>query len=46
MSKIEAFFKENNTRPETVEYIASTRFTGADGKPIPWKLRRVPTHQI
>lgn len=46
MSKIEAFFKENNSKPETVEYVASNRFKGEDGKPVPWKLRRIPTHQI
>lgn len=43
MSKIEAFFKENNKRKGNELYIASPRFRDAKGKPIPWELREIPT---
>lgn len=36
---LEAFMLEE--KEEVVEYVASTRFKDAEGKPIAWKLKRI-----
>lgn len=46
MSKVEAFFKEGSRKAEAVEYVASPRFKDENGKPIPWKLKQVPSRQM
>ena len=37
----EAFMVGRAIKEECVEYVASKRFLGGDGKPIPWKLQTI-----
>jgi hypothetical protein len=39
MSNLSAFYMQNVAAAEPEEIIVSTRFKGADGKPIAWKLK-------
>lgn len=41
-----AFMAENAIKTVNQEYVASKRFVGADGKPIPWELRVVTNKEI
>lgn len=41
MSDFSMFLKENVKPVEDVEYVASTRITDKDGKPVKWVLRPV-----
>lgn len=43
MSDFSMFLKENVKPVEDVEYVASKRFVDADGKPVKWILRPVPS---
>ncbi|MBR4844828.1 MAG: hypothetical protein IKU98_00230 [Bacteroidaceae bacterium] len=43
MSDFSMFLKENVKPVEDIEYVASKRFVDADGNPIKWILRPVPT---
>lgn len=40
-----AFLAENAERIENVKYIASKRFKGADGEPIPWEIRCITSEE-
>ncbi len=46
MSELTAFFKENKKAKQNEFFAASKDFTGADGKPLLWELRHVPTITI
>lgn len=39
MSNLSAFLRPNVTQIENHKYIASSRFTGEDGKPLEWEIR-------
>ena len=41
-----AFMAENAIKTVNQEYVASKRFVGADGEPIPWELRVVSNKEI
>lgn len=36
-----AFMAGNASKAEPIDYVASKRFLGADGNPIPWKIRAI-----
>jgi hypothetical protein len=38
MSNLSAFLAENAVQVENTKYIASKRFIGEDGKPMPWEI--------
>ena len=40
-----AFLAENAERIENVEYVASQRFKGEDGKPVPWEIRCITSEE-
>ncbi|BBH19860.1 phage portal protein [Paenibacillus baekrokdamisoli] len=39
MSELSAFFAQNVQTDVMEEFVVSTRFKGADGQPVAWKLR-------
>ena len=43
MSDFSMFLKENVKPVEDIEYVASKRFVDADGNPVKWILRPVPS---
>ncbi len=40
-----AFLAENAERIENVKYVASQRFRGEDGKPVPWEIRCITSEE-
>ena len=40
-----AFLAENAERIENVESVASQRFKGEDGKPVPWEIRCITSEE-
>ena len=40
-----AFLAENAERIENVKYVASQRFKGEDGKPVPWEIRCITSEE-
>lgn len=38
MSNLRAFLAENAVQVENTKYVASKRFIGEDGKPMPWEI--------
>lgn len=43
---ITAFLAGNAIKTEEQEYVASKRFIGKDGKPIPWRLRVLTNDEL
>ena len=43
---LKAFFKENVIKKDPVQYVASKRFTGEDGKPVPWEIRVLTNEEM
>lgn len=43
---ITAFLSANAIKTKDVEYVASQRFLGKDGKPIPWRLRVLTNDEL
>lgn len=41
MSTLSFFLAENVKPTESVKYVASSRFTGGDGKPVAWELKPI-----
>ena len=41
MSDFSMFMAGNAVKDEVVEYVASKRFKGKDGKPVPWKIKAI-----
>jgi len=39
MNGLSAFLSQNALKPENVKFVASNRFIGDDGKPIPWEIK-------
>lgn len=46
METLTAFLRENKIKREEVEYVASKDFRGADGEPIPWRLRCLSNEEM
>lgn len=43
---LKCFLKENTVAVEDKEYIASDRFRGNDGQPVPWRLRVLDNREV
>ena len=41
MKTLDTFLAGNALKTENIEFVASKRFLGEDGKPIPWKLQTI-----
>ena len=43
---LKAFFKENVIKKAPVQYTASKRMVGEDGKPVPWEIRVLTNEEM
>ena len=43
---LKAFFKENVIKKAPVQYAASKRMVGEDGKPVPWEIRVLTNEEM
>ena len=43
---LKAFFKENVIKKVPVQYAASKRMVGEDGKPVPWEIRVLTNEEM